>query len=200
MRGENIYNESIRWVRIEDIPAFPVDSFEELQAAISDKKYLLGVDSLAAARWIEQFGSGSRKLSIKVLSVLLILVAASSLITALWTRDYWLFGALPIMAAVFYFSDPASRIAKWVTIGGAVSVVVFFNLLLNGLVEASTLVAYAGLTFAAVRAAAFINNSAFRKALISDEALFLAGYQNGACSLRKGKSGMVYAHGVTVKE
>ena len=77
---------------------------------------------------------------------------------------------------------------------------VFFNLLLNELVNAATLVAYAGLTFAAVRAAAFINISSFRKALISDEALFMMAYWNGACSLRKGRDGMVYARRVTPKD
>jgi hypothetical protein len=45
-------------------------------------------------------------------------------------------------------------------------------------------VAYAGLTFAAVRAAAFISASAFRKALLSDARLFLAVYERGKCSLR----------------
>ena len=200
VKDHEVDNRRVQWSCVGDIPDFPVESFEELQAVVSEKKYRLGVDSLAAARWSERLASGYRKLGVNLLSVLLIAAAAASVITALWTRDYWLLAAIPIMAASFYFSDPSSRIATWVTVGGAVSVVAFFNLLLNGLIDAATLVAYAGLTFAAVRAAAFINNSSFRRALMSDEALFVIAYQNGACSVRKGKDGMVYSYGVKGRE
>jgi hypothetical protein len=108
------------------------------------------------------------------------------------TREYWLFAAAPIQALAFYLSHPSSPIHKWVTIGGAVSVAVFPDLLLNGLPIAAALVAYVGLTFAAVRAAGYITNSAFRKALLSDENLFLAAYADGACTLRNNQTKVVY--------
>ena len=189
-----------QWSGVADIPNFPAASFEELQKIIAEKRYTLGVDPLTAARWVERFASDYKRLWIKALSILLVFAGAASVITALRIRNYWLLAALPIMALSFYLSHPSSRIAKWVTVAGAVSVAVFFNLLLNELVNAATLVAYAGLTFAAVRTAAFINNSSFRNALVSDEALFVMAYQNGACSLRKGKDGIVYAHRVTVED
>ncbi len=189
-----------QWTRVADIPNFPVDSFEELQRVIAEKKYRLGVDAVTAARWSDQLAGSRKKLLIKLLSLLLIFAGAASVVTALWTHNYWLLMALPIMGVSFYISHPSSRIAKWVTIGGAVSVVVFFNLLLNDLVNEATLAAYAGLTFAAVRAAAFINNASFRNALTSDEALFVMAYENGACSLRKGGDGVVYAHRIAIKD
>ena len=70
--------------------------------------------------------------------------------------------------------------------------IVFANLLLNHLTTAAALTAYAGLTFAAVRAAAFTVNSGFRNALLSDEALFLVAYAGGACTLRQKSTGSVY--------
>jgi hypothetical protein len=59
-------------------------------------------------------------------------------------------------------------------------------------VAASVLVAYAGLTFAAVRAAGFITGSAFRKALASDEDLFLGAYSERACTVRDNETKRVY--------
>jgi hypothetical protein len=79
-----------------------------------------------------------------------------------------------------------------VTVGGIASVIVFVDLLLNHLTTAAALTAYAGLTFAAVRAAAFTVNSGFRQALLSDEALFIIAYAGGACTLRQKSTGSVY--------
>jgi len=101
--------------------------------------------------------------------------------------------APPIQALSFYLSHPASPIHKWVTIGGAVSVAVFLNLLFNGLPIAAALVAYAGLTFAAVRAAGYIANSSFRRALLSDERMFLNAHANGACTVRNNRTKVVYS-------
>jgi hypothetical protein len=148
---------------------------------------------LAAAKWSEQFNTRFKKAIITALSLLLVIAAIASVVAAVFTREYWLLAAAPIQALAFYLSHPASPIHKWVTIGGAVSVAVFLDLLFNGLPIAAALVAYAGLTFAAVRAAGYITNSAFRKALLSDENLFLAAYADGACTLRNNQTKRVYS-------
>ena len=150
---------------------------------------------MAAATWSEQFNSRFNKAVIATLSLLLVIAAVASVITALLTREYWLLAAMPIQALAFYLSHPASPIHKWVTIGGAVSFVVFLDLLFNGLPIAAALVAYAGLTFATVRAAGYMTNSAFRKALLADENLFLAAYAGGACTLRNNQTKVVYSNG-----
>jgi hypothetical protein len=121
------------------------------------------------------------------------LAAVASVVAAFLTGEYWLLAAAPIQAVVFYLSHPASPIHKWVTIGGAISVAVFLNLLFNGLAIAAALVAYAGLTFAAVRAAGFITNSAYRKALLKDETMFVNAYADGACTLRNNRTKVVYS-------
>ena len=129
------------------------------------------------------------------LSLLLMVAAVASVVAAVLTREYWLLAAAPIQALAFYISHPASPIRKWVTIGGAVSVAVFLDLLLNGEPIAAALAAYAGLTFAAVRAAGYITDSAFRKALAADETLFIAAYSGGACTLRNNQTKKVYYSG-----
>jgi hypothetical protein len=60
-------------------------------------------------------------------------------------------------------------------------------------VIAAAIVAYAGLTFAAVRAASYVTNSSFRKALLRDESLFLAAYSAGACTIRNNRTDRVYS-------
>ena len=180
------------WHVVADIPGFPFETFDQMQAAAAIKSFNVGVDPLAAANWSSRFNPGGRKTMITALSLLLVIAAATSVITAVVTGKYWLLAATPIQAAAFYVSQPSSPIRKWVTIGGAVSVVVFFDLLFNGWVTAAALIAYAGLTFAAVRAAAFIANSSFRKALLGDEELFLAAFASGACTLRNNRFDRVY--------
>lgn len=181
------------WERVGDIPRFPFENFDQLKAAVALRSFNIGVDSLAAAEWSEKFNTGFKKVIIAALSLLLLIAAIASVVAAVVTREYWLIAATPIQAAAFYLSHPASPIHKWVTIGGVVSVAVFLDLLLNGLAIAAALVAYAGLTFAAVRAAGYLTNSAFRKALLSDEQLFIAAYASGACTLRNKQTKRVYS-------
>lgn len=182
-----------RWKSVADIPRFPFETFEQLQAAISIRSFNVGVDSLAAAEWSQRFNTRLNKAIIAALSLLLVVTAVASVVAAFWTREYWLLAASAIQAFVFYVSHPASPLRKWVTAGGVLSVAAFLNLLFNGLPIAATLVAYAGLTFAAVRAAGYVTNSAFRKALLSDEDLFLAAYAGGACTVRNNGTKRVYS-------
>ena len=183
----------IEWSSVGEIPGFPFEDFEQLKAAVAVRSFNIGVDSLSAARWSEQFNTRIKKSVIAGLSLLLVIAGAASVVAAFAIREYWLLVAIPIQALAFYLSHPSSPFHKWVTIGGAVSVAVFLDLLFNGLPIAAALVAYAGLTFAAVRAAGYITNSAFRKALLSDEKLFLEAYSGGACTLRNNRTKAVYS-------
>ena len=187
------HQPATRWESIGDIPRFPFEDFDQLKAAVAIRSFNIGVDSLAAAKWSEQFNTKFKKAIIVALSLLLVIAAVASVVVAVLTREYWLFAATPIQVLAFYLSHPASPIHKWVTVGGAVSVAVFLDLLLNGLPIAAALVAYVGLTFAAVRAAGYLTNSTFRKALLSDENLFLAAYADGACTLRNNQTKRVYS-------
>jgi uncharacterized membrane protein YcgQ (UPF0703/DUF1980 family) len=184
--------EAKQWASVSDIPGFPFDTFEELQAAVAVRSFNVGVDALAAAEWSDRFNSGLNRFVITALSILLLAAAVAAIVAAFVIREYWLLAALPVQAAAFYVSHPASPFRRWVTIGGAASIAVFINFLFNGAPIAATVVAYAGLTFAAVRAAGYITNSSFRKALLSDEELFLAAYANRACTVRNNRTERVY--------
>lgn len=192
-RLKQIHQPQIEWESVGDIPRFPFEDFEQLRAAVAIRSFNIGVNSLAAATWSEQFNTKFKKALIAALSLLLLIAAAASIVAAVLTREYWLLAAAPIQAFAFYLSHPASPVHKWVTIGGVVSVAVFLDLLFNGLPIAAALAAYAGLTFAAVRAAGYLTNSAFRKALLSDESLFLNAYAGGACTLRNNQTKLVYS-------
>ena len=123
----------IEWESVGDIPRFPFEDFGQLKAATAIRSFNIGVDSLAAAKWSEHFNTRFKKVVIATLSLLLVIAAVASVVAAALTREYWLFAAAPIQALAFYLSHPASPIHKWVTIGGAVSVAVFLDLLFNGL-------------------------------------------------------------------
>lgn len=184
--------DSFHMASVAEINGFPFETFEELQAAVAIRSFNIGVDALAAAKWSDKFNSKTKRAVTGALSVLLVGAAVAAIVAAFFTREYWLLLAAPIQGLAFYISHPASPIRKWVTIGGALSVAAFIDLLLNGLLIAATLVAYAGLTFAAVRAAGYISNSGFRKAILSNEQLFLEAYAGGACTVRNNRTGRVY--------
>src|SRR5262245_18181999 len=180
------------WQTVADIPGFPFEDYEQLKAAVAIRVFNIGVNALAAADWSERLNTRFKRGIVAALSLLLMLAAVASIVATFLTGEYWLLAAAPIQAVAFYLSHPASPLHKWVTIGGAVSVAVFLNLLLNGLPIAAALVAYAGLTFAAVRAAGYIANSGFRKALLSDEEMFLNSYRKGVCTLRNNRTKVYY--------
>jgi hypothetical protein len=184
--------EKLEWNTVGDIPGFPFKSFRDLQAAVAEHKVGLGVDSLAAARWSDRYASGPSKAVVGALSILILVAALAAVITSLVLRDYWLLTAAPIMGIVFYISHPSSPISKWVTIGGALSVAVFIDLLLNGFLTSAVLAAYAGLTFAAVRAAGFVAISRYRRALVQSEAEFVRAYRDGTCNIKDNKSERIY--------
>ena len=188
----NQLEEVTDWPSIARITNFPFDTFAELKTAVAGRKYTIGVDPLAAAEWSAIFNTRPKKVVITALSLLLIVAAIAAVVVAVAIEDYWLIAAVPIQGLAFYVSHPASPIRKWATIGGVASVLVFVDLLLNHWTTAAALTAYAGLTFAAVRAAAFTANSAFRKALLTDEDLFLVAYSRGGCSLREKSTGRVF--------
>jgi len=180
------------WKSVSDIPDFPFGKFADLQKAAKGRRFNLGVDPLAAAQWSADFNKGFKKVFIVALSLLLVVASLASIAAAFLLGNYWLLLALPIQALAFYVSHPAFSPSAWVTLGGIASLIVFLDLLFSGLPTAATLVAYAGLTFAAVRAAGFVTNSAFRKALLADESLFLTAYANRACTLRDKSSDRLY--------
>ena len=183
----------MQWESVAAIPGFPFESFDQLQAAVAVRSFNIGVDPLAAAEWSERFNSPYNRAVITALSVLLIAAAAAAIVAAFVMGEYGLLAAPLAQAAAFYVSHPASPLRKWVTIGGAASIAIFINFLFNGAPIAATIVAYAGLTFASVRAAGHIMNSSFRKALLSDEQLFLSAYASGVCTVRNNRTERVYA-------
>jgi len=180
---------------VSDIPGFPYESFAELQQAAAARKANIGVDPLAAAEWSAQHAAGSARIAVSLLSVLLVATGSIALIVAFLTRDYLLIAAVPAMAVAFYFSNPGYKYHKQVTVAVAAVVAVFVDMLVNGFVTPAIIAAYAALTFAAVRAAGMLTNSAFRRHLLSDEESFLEAFRIGACSLRDSKTEQVYIHG-----
>jgi hypothetical protein len=189
--GNHVRNEQMNSV----LQTLPVKNYAELQSAISEKRYGIGVDPLAAAQWSSQSNSSLNKALIATLSILLVVAAIASIIVAIAVQNYWLLLALPIQTLAFYGAHLDQPYRLWITTAGAVSLIIFLNLLLNELPTAATLVAYAGLTFSAVRANSAITNSAFRKALMADEQLFFDAYANRACTIRDNKSKQVYEFG-----
>jgi hypothetical protein len=119
-------------------------------------------------------------------------IGVDPLAAAEWSAAVLL--ALPIQALAFYGAHLDAPFRMWVTLAGVASLIIFIDFLFNQMPTAATLVAYAGLTFAAVRASSSITHSAFRKALTTNEELFLDAFANKACTIRDSKTKQVYGH------
>jgi hypothetical protein len=184
-------NGELRAWAMQDLP---FKSYAELQRAYADKKIGIGVDPLAAAEWSAAANNKFNKVLIQGLSLLLILAAIASIIVAFIIGNYWLLLALPIQALAFYGAHLDAPFKVWVTLAGVASLIIFLDFLFNQMPTAATLVAYAGLTFAAVRASSSITHSAFRKALTKNEDLFLDAFANRACTIRDSKTKQVYEY------
>ena len=178
---------------VSDIPGFPFRDFLDLQQALSKKRFGIGVDPLAAAEWSDRSGTKPTRIVIGFFSILLLGAALSAIAAAFVFGNYWLLLAVPVMAVTFYASHPGNPAQKWVTVAGALSVVLFIELFVNGLKSGAILVAFAALTFAVVRIVGFINNRAFRKALGSSEPVFVAAYSDRKCTLKENESGKIYS-------
>lgn len=187
-------NKATKWKSVSKIPGFPFKNFTELKSAVAARNATIGVDPLAAAEWASQSMTALKRTTITALSLLLIIAAIAAVVTAIWTKNYWLLLALPVQAAMFYFSQPGSPISQWVTLGGIALVIVFLEFLLKNSPTSATLAAYAVLTFAAVRASGFITSSAFRKAVLADERLFLEAYAAHACTIRDNDTKKIYEY------
>lgn len=172
----------------------PFKNYAALQEAYAAKKIGIGVDPLVASQWSAAGNSRLNLLLIQALSLLLILAAVASFVAAFVVENYWLLLALPIQALAFYVSHLDAPFKMWVTLAGVASLVVFLDFLFNQMPTAATLVAYAGLTFAAVRATSSITTSAFRKALVTNEGLFIEAFANRACTIRDNNTKKVYEY------
>src|SRR5215813_2156237 len=106
---------SQEWKTVADIPRFPFETFDQMQAAVALKSFNVGVDALAAAEWSQQFNGRMKRVLIASLSFLIFAAASAAVTAALVSKNYWLMLAVPIQAGVFYVSHPASPIRKWVT-------------------------------------------------------------------------------------
>lgn len=188
------YDSEIEFRAVAD--ELPFENFAELQNFLKQKRFSLGVDPLAAAQWSATYDSRINRIFVSSLSVLLFLAAIAAIIVALFTKNFWLLLAIPIQIAVFYLANLNSAIRLWVTVTGAISLIFFFNLLFNEMPTVATLVAYAGLTFATVRASGSLMNASFRKALSSDKALFIQSFLAGACTVRNNQTKTIYEHRV----
>src|SRR5262249_121946 len=79
------------------IPNLPFRTFGELQKAAKDDSFSVGVDPLAAAEWSDKHSTGFKRAFVSSLSILLIVVALASVVTAILLRNYWLLVATPVM-------------------------------------------------------------------------------------------------------
>src|SRR5437868_1040744 len=94
-----------RWQRVSDIPDFPFRSFGDLSLALSEERWSLGIDSLAASYWASQHNAWWKRIVVKALSLTLVAVAMLTVIGAIDLKEYWAIAGVPAMVIAFYFGE-----------------------------------------------------------------------------------------------
>ncbi len=181
-----------RWQTVAEIPSFPFHTFEELQQALTDRRYSLGVDSLAAAELAGTFSSRLGNLVIGLLSLLLCLAALLALLLAVWLGNYWLLAGVPIIAIYFFASAPTVPWRRIMSVVGGFTILLALDFWLRDLNTPAYLVGFGAFTFLAVRLANYITRTSLCEAITSTETIFLFMYEQAICTLRDNKTGQVY--------
>jgi hypothetical protein len=181
-----------RWQRVAEIPDFPFSAFRDLQKGINERRYSLGVDSLAAAELASRFSSKLGNLVIKLLSLLLCAIMLFAVASAIWLHNYWLLAGVPIIAVMFFVSTPAARWRRAVTVAGALAVLLSLDLWLREEETLAYLVGFAAITFIAVRLAGYITRTSLCEAIMESEELFLYMYERAICTVRDNRSGAIW--------
>ncbi|HZS47686.1 MAG TPA: hypothetical protein VFC63_21635 [Blastocatellia bacterium] len=189
-----------QWEHVSDIPDFPFGRFVDMRKAVKEKRWSLGIDSLAAGYWASLNDSFWKRTAVKGLSLTLVAVAMLVVIASFDLREYAMLLTIPAMAAAFYLAEPSLPGRQYLTFVGVLLFVAFIGCLVQGYPRIGIVLGLSTLVFICVRAASFISVTSFRKALVTDEHTFLEMYAAGGVTLRDNESGRVFLNNRLIQD
>jgi len=126
---EEQIESKLKWKKIEEIPDFPIGSFDEVKKKVSTNEFSLGIDfstSNELAQWL--YGSG-HKFSFLLLASTPFIVAIASLVLGFTLGNYWLLIGIVLGFAGQFLSNPYNPSKNfWKPIVGTLFLVFLYGL------------------------------------------------------------------------
>jgi hypothetical protein len=184
----------LNWKKIEEVPEFPLKSFDEVKQRVASNQFGIGLDFTTANQVAQGlYGKGYAVLftilaSVPMIGVLLAIGAS------IWLGNYWLLAGAPLAFIGQFLSNPYNPAKSFANgLQG-----VFILILLYALWQNSETATYLPLFFVV---AFWVNRSLYRRnqarlirVALQSERIFIFLYQTGKLGLKDNSTLQMYWH------
>ena len=182
----------LQWKKIEDIPNFPLSSFDEVKQKLKTSEFSVGIDFTTAnelAKWL--YGS-RHKTFFLLLASTPIIVAINSLVLALVLGNFWLLFGVILGFAGQFLSNPYNPSKNfWKPIVGMLFLVFLYGLW-QGRETTTYLSAFFVFPFFINSYTYSMNRGKLEHTALNSEKIFIFLYQDGKLGLKHNESGRAY--------
>ena len=96
----------LKWRRIEDVPNFPLNSFEDVKRRVEANQFSIGIDFTTSNELAHWLYGGGHKLFFLLLASTPFIIAIASLVLAFVLGNYWLLFGVVLGFAGQFLSNP----------------------------------------------------------------------------------------------
>ncbi len=191
-RFEQQNTPELKWNRIEDIPDFPISTYEEVKQKVASKEFLLGIDYTTAnhlGQWL--YGKGYTAFSY-ILSCAPFLVAIASPILAIILRNWWLLAGMLLGFIGQLSSNPFNPWRGFLRLIAATVFLVFIWASSQARMTVALLSAFFVFPFFINGFLYSMNQKKLYRVALDSEKIFIFLYQTGKLGLKHRESGKSY--------
>ena len=96
----------LKWRKIEDVPNFPLTSFEDVKRRVEANQFSIGIDFTTSNKLAQWLYGGGHKYFFLLLAASPFIIAVASLVLAFVLGDYWLLLGVVLGFAGQFLSNP----------------------------------------------------------------------------------------------
>lgn len=182
----------LKWKKIEDIPNFPLSSFNEVKQKLKTGEFSVGIDFTTSnefAQWL--YGPGHKNFFLLLASTPII-VAITSLVLAFVLDNYWLLSGVILGFAGQLLSNPYNSLKNfWKPVVGTLFLVFLYGLW-QGKETITYLSAFFVFPFFINSYTYSMNQGKLERVVLESEKIFIFLYQNEKLGLKHNESGKAY--------
>ena len=184
----------LKWDKIEDIPNFPLGSFEDVKRRVEAKQFGIGIDFSTSNEFAQWLYGGGHKLFFLLLASTPIIVAILSLVLAFVLGNYWLLIGVILGFAGQFLSNPYNPSKNfWKPIVGILFLVFVYGLW-QGKETMTYLSAFFIFPFFINSFVYSMNQDKLKAVAIQSEKIFIFLYQSGKLGLKDNSNEQMYWH------
>jgi hypothetical protein len=191
---EDYINNVVKWQRVEDIPGFPLNNFDDVKKHFSSNQFLISIDFIEANKLAEILYGKTFKLLYHILLSTPFLISILAIILALTLKKYLLLIGVPLSFLCNLLANPYNPfdlIFKYLAFIFSLS---FLWALSTGREYIALLSAFFVFPFWIRRFFYFNNRNKIMKTALNREKIFIYLYQFGKLGLIDKASGKRYLY------